>query len=311
MMSYMRMEEQIASHLTFLKEQNFIVDELHIDKGFIRCHAIDQTTNRGELCYQTRKNQLKNGLVGLYTWLRGINGEVKIHKTYGLSFQNSTTDLTIKEASISANQQKAIEKAEAFWRMSDQAGEAEYLLRKGVGYYGIRFRQTDYGKVAVVPMRDIAGKFLSYQLINADGSKRFAKDVEIKSLFHMLHTPINGCPIGIAESYVTAATCFEMTGMAMVTAFSADNLKKVGIALRKKFPNSPIIIFADNDRHLKENKGKLAAYAVKEELERCQVVIPECNGYPEVRNFTDWNDLVREKGVKEGREIMQRILNWN
>ena len=112
-------------------------------------------------------------------------------------------------------------------------------------------------------------------------------------------------------SDVTAATCFELTGMAMVISFSADNLKIIGIALRKKFPNSPIIVFGDNDRHLKENKGKLAAYAVKKELERCQIAIPEFNGYPAVRHFTDWNDLVREKGVKEGREIMQRILNWN
>jgi hypothetical protein len=306
----MTMEEQIASHLTFLKEQNFYVNELHIDKGFIRCHAIGQTTDRGELCYQTKKTQLKNGLVGLGTWLRGIGGQVKIHKTYGPSFRNPTNPI-VEDVFPLINQQIAVEKAEAFWRMSDQIGEAEYLLRKGVGYYGIRFRQTDYGKIAVVPLRDIAGKFFSYQLINADGSKRFAKDVETKCLLHMLHIPIDGFSIGIAESYVTAATCFELTGMPMATAFSADNLKAVALALRKKFPNSPIIILGDNDRHLAENKGRLAAYAVKNELERCQIAIPEFNDYPAIRDFTDWNDLVREKGIKEGRAMMQRILKMN
>lgn len=310
-MSYMTMEEQIASHLAFLKEHNFAVKDLQIDGGFIRCNMIGETTGRGEVCYKTKMTQLNKGLIGLSTWLRGKGGQVKIHKTYGLPYPNFCIPSSNAQNIITPSDKlEAVEKAEVFWEMSDQIGEAEYLLRKGVGYYGIRFRCTDYGKVAVIPMRDIAGKFWSYQLINPDGSKRFAKNVEIKGLLHMLHAPINGFPIGLAESYVTAASCFELTGLAMVTAFSADNLKPVGIALKNKFPNSPVIVFGDNDRHLQENKGKLAAYLTKEELGNiCRVVIPEFEGYPVSREFSDWNDFVREKGVKETREIIQKVLN--
>lgn len=300
-MSYMKMEEQIASHITFLRQNNFIVDELCVDGGFVRCSTVGSVTDRGELCYQTKKNQLNNGLVGLVTWARGEGGGTKTHKTYGQDYTTIEQPCLYKIEMKTKSEE--IERVEAFWQLSAELGDAEYLLRKGVGYYGIRFRDAEYGKVAIVPMRDIAGKLWSYQIINPEGAKRYAKDIETKFLLHTLQQPIDGFPIGLAESYVTAASCFELTGMAMVTAFSADNLKAVGMALRAKFRNSPIIVFGDNDRHLQENKGKLAAEAVKNELgSTCHIVIPEFNDYPEQKEFSDWNDLVREIGVQEARK---------
>lgn len=306
-MSYMTMEEQIISHLTFLKKEQIAVDDLLIDQGFVRCHFIGESIGRGELCYQTKKTLFRNGLIGLATWLRIKGGEIRTHKTYGLPNTASLTSTNL-ERIIKSNE--ASEKAKLFWDMSDQTGEAEYLLKKGVGYYGIRFRQTEYGKVAVIPLGDVSGNFYSYQLINADGSKRFAKDVGISGLMHMLHRPINGFPIGIAESYITAASCFEITGIAMVTSFSCENLKLVGRELRKRFPQSSLIIFGDDDRHLKENKGKQGAYATKIEVgNRCQVVIPNFEGYQITREFSDWNDYVRENGIKATREEIQKALN--
>jgi phage/plasmid primase-like uncharacterized protein len=304
----MTMEEQIVSHLEFLRQHNFAINELSVGTGFVRCSTVENTIGRGEVCYQTKKNQLRNGLVGLVTWARKDGGEEKIHKTYGQDFL--VPGPLEPNKTESRGRSEDIEKAEEFWQMSDELGEAEYLLRKGVGYYGIRFRCTEFGKVAIIPMRDIKGQLWSYQIINADGSKRYAKDIETKSLLHMLHRPIDGFPIGVAESYVTAATCFELTGLAMVTAFCANNLKAASMALRTKFPNSLIIIFGDNDRHLQENKGKMAAVAVKNELgTACQIAIPEFEGYPHEKEFSDWNDLVREKGVRKTREIMTPWIN--
>jgi phage/plasmid primase-like uncharacterized protein len=308
-MSYMTMEEQIASHYAFLKEQNFAIETLNIDVGFVRCHTNDQVAGRGELCYQTQKNQLRNGMVGLATWCRGEGGQIKTHKTYG----PASPKFSVSEAkNASTERQEEVRKAEMFWQMSDEVGEAEYLLKKGVGFYGIRFRCTDYGKIAVIPLRDINGKFSSYQIINPDGSKRFAKDVSIIGLFHMLQRPINGLTIGLAESYVTAASCFEVTGMAMVTAFSSDNLKSVGLELRKLFPQSPLIVFGDDDRHLQENKGRCAAFTTQRELGAgCKVVIPNFEGNPVSREFSDWNDYIRENGVKATREAIQNALKTN
>ncbi len=309
-MSYMTMEEQMASHIAFLKEQNFAVEQLQIDSGFVRCCTIDRKTLRGELCYQTQKSLLRNGMVGLATWCRSAGGRTSTHRTYGLPFPIPNGEEAIEDSVAIINMQEEVRKAEVFWQMSNQVGEAEYLQRKGVGYYGVRFRETNYGKIAVVPMKNIDGKFQSYQLINPDGTKRFSRNIEIKGSLHMLHTPIEKLPIGLAESYVTAATCFELTGMAMVTSFSLDNLKQVGLVLRRKFPNNPIIIFGDDDRHLEENKGKRAAYALKEELGiGCSVAIPDFDGYPNGREFSDWNDFVRENGVRGAREAIHKALN--
>ncbi|HET6245238.1 MAG TPA: toprim domain-containing protein [Bacteroidia bacterium] len=302
----MTIEEQIVSHVMFLKKEQIAMDDLLIDQGFIRCHIVGESIGRGELCYQTKKTLLRNGLIGLATWLRTKGGEIKTHKTYGLPNTTSLPGIDLEKI----KNREASEKAKIFWNMSDQIGEAEYLLKKGVGYYGIRFRQTEHGKVAVIPMGDVNGKLYSYQLINADGSKRFAKDVGILGLMHMLHRPINGFAIGLAESYVTAASCFEVTGITMVTSFSSENLKLVGKELRNTFPQSPLIIFGDNDRHLKENKGKQAAYAAQVELGNCcQIVTPDFEGYQLSREFSDWNDYVRENGIKTTREAIQKTLN--
>lgn len=304
-MSYMTMEGQIASHLAFLKNEQIAITELQLDKGFIRCDILG-TSGRGELCYQTKKTLLRNGLIGLSTWLRTKGGEIKTHKTYGLS---SSWKSENQEAVPLIDKQEAIKKAKFFWDMSNHIGSSEYLLKKGVGYYGIRFRQTDYGKVAVIPMRDIGGEICSYQLINADGSKRFAKDASTTELLHMLHQPINGFPIGLAESYVTAASCFETMGIAMVTSFSSGNLKLACLKLRRQFPDSPLIIFGDDDRHLTENKGKCTALKAYEEVgAACKVVVPDFTGYPRTREFSDWNDYLREKGVMATREAIKKAL---
>ncbi len=306
-MSYMTMEGQIASHLAFLKNEQLAVKKILIDEGFIRCNILGSSQERGELCYQTKKTLLRNGLVGIATWLRTKGGEIKTHKTYGLpNTQKSQDDNSMD---IAAFNSKAVEKARLFWQMSQQIGEAEYLLKKGVGYYGIRFRQTNYGKIAVIPMGDVTGNLSGYQLINADGSKRFAKDVSTTGLMHMLQQPINGWSIGLAESYITAASCFEVTGMAMVTSFSSENLKPVGIELRKRFPQSTILIFGDNDRHLQENKGRDAAIAARDAINiACEVVMPDFNGYPISRELSDWNDYIRENGVRATRKVIQNTL---
>ena len=107
-----------------------------------------------------------------------------------------------------------------------------------------------YGDVAVVPMKDASGHLWNYQLLNPDGSKRQPKDARTKDLFHMIGKSTDGQPIGVAESYVTSASCYELTGVPTACAFSCENLKHIVMILKQKYPKSRVIIFADNDRHL-------------------------------------------------------------
>ncbi len=308
-MSYMTMEEQIRSHLNFLVFSGLDVPELKINSGFIRCRSLGQDDGRGELSYKTTQSVLNNGMIGLATWCRCQGGVVKTHKTYG-SPENAGNSGISQEWQIEGQGDlESARKSESFWEYSDRTGESDYLRRKGVGYYGIRFRNNAYGHVAVIPLRDAEGKLWSYQLLNADGTKRVPKNVRIGGLFHVLQPFVNGQPIGLAESYVVAATCYETIGMPAVTAISSSNLERVAMILRSKYPNSRIIILADNDRHLEQNKGVQAARTARDRLgTNCTVAIPEFDGQPATSDYSDWNDLVRDKGHQAVRNTLTRII---
>lgn len=308
-MSYMSMKEQIRSHLDFLVSNGLEASELKINSGFIRCRSIGEDDGRGELSYKTTKSILNNGMIGLATWCRCKGGVIKTHRTYGLPESEDARgiqqDAQIDEQGDAASARNS----ELFWEYSDRTGESDYLRRKGVGYYGIRFRNNTYGRVAVIPLRDANGRLWSYQLLNTDGTKRVPKNIKVSGLFHVLQPFINGQPIGLAESYVVAATCYETMGLPAVTAISSSNLERVAMILRDKYPNSRIIILADNDRHLEQNKGVLAACAAREKLgTNCTVAIPDFEGGPATSDYSDWNDLVREKGHQVVRNMLTGII---
>jgi hypothetical protein len=308
-MSYMTMKEQIRSHLNFLLSSGLNVRELKINSGFIRCRLVGQDDDRGELSYKTTQSLLNNGMIGLATWCRCQGGIVKTHKTYGSPENAGISGISLGGQIEEQADLESVRKSELFWEYSDQSGESDYLRRKGVGYYGIRFRNNAYGRVAVIPLRDADGRLWSYQLLNADGTKRVPKNVRVSGLFHILQAFVNGQPIGLAESYVVAATCYETMGLPAVTAISSNNLERVAMILRSKYPNSRIIILADNDRHLEQNKGVQAAWAARDRLgTNCIVAIPDFEGFPTTSDYSDWNDLVREKGHQEVRNMLTGVI---
>lgn len=315
-MGYMTFGQQVAQHLQFLQNAGLQVTNLMIDSPeFIRSRDFDEL-GRGERAYKTVSRLLNNGMTGLMTWCRYKNGQVNTYKTYGYA-----ADLNGKKASNGIHNKSQpmteevcheidLEKIRKFWELSSQQGASDYLLRKGVKAYRIRFRDNQYGKVAVIPLRDIQGRLCSYQILNANGSKVFAKRVRLAGLFHQLTELTDGLPIGVAEGYVTAATCLELVGMPMVTAFTSDNLGLVVDVLQQHYPNSPLVMYADNDRHLVENKGiKWALDALK----RCKkggiVLSPYFDSYPATYDYSDWNDLVREIGSTRALEQIQAGLH--
>jgi phage/plasmid primase-like uncharacterized protein len=308
-MSYMTMEQQIKSHLNFLIDNGLNVTELKINADFIRCRPHGQVDGRGELSYKTTQSLLNNGLVGLATWCRCQGGIIKTHKTYGLPAIIDVNKIVSLRAQDTPGDTESAKKSELFWEYSDHVGDSTYLRRKGVGYYGIRFRNNAYGHVAVVPLRDSDNKLWSYQLLNSDGTKRVPKNIKVSGLFHILQPFINGQPIALAESYVVAATCYETIGLSAVSAISSSNLERVAMILRSKYPNSRIVVLADNDRHLEMNKGVQAAHLVRDRLKsNCTVAIPDFNGFPTTSDHSDWNDLVREKGHLAVKDMLTAII---
>ena len=62
--------------------------------------------------------------------------------------------------------------------------------------------------------------------------------------------------IVIAEGYATADTLSQALGYATISAFDSGNLLKVAQDIRYKYPDKPIVIAGDDDRHLEITNGK-------------------------------------------------------
>lgn len=307
--------EQIHDHITFLQSQGLAIEAIEIG-AIVRCKAIGQLEGRGELAYSTNINEMSNGCIGLVTWCRNSSGAQVTYRSYGIGpTDEDIPPVPIKDpTAIKEEHEAAAKKAYGFWNYSATFGTSDYLEAKGVGLYGIRFRSSkEHGNVAVVPMRDIHGKIWSYQLLNPDGTKIVPKASRTKGLFHELQRISDGDLIGLAEGYSTSATCHELTGIPMVCAFFCENLVEVASNLAKKYPKSQIIVFADNDIHLEEramlNKGVLSALEAVKQVELCiGIATPEIIDSSPSKEVSDWNDLVRIKGVEFARDQITRKL---
>jgi len=309
--------EQIQDHLKFLESQGLAVETLEIG-AIVRCREIGQLDGRGELAYSTNINEMSNGCIGLVTWCRNSSGAQVTYRTYGMGPTDEeiipVAVSTIDPIAIQKEHESAAKKSYGFWNYSATSGSSDYLIRKGVGSYGIRFRVSkEFGNVAVVPMRDIHGKIWSYQLLNPDGTKIVPKGSRVKGVFHALKCISDGDLIGLSEGYSTSATCYELTGIPMVCAFFCENLVEVASNLAKKYPKSQIIVFADNDRHLEEqgmlNIGVLSALEAVKQVDLCVgIATPEIVDCGPSKEVSDWNDLVHTKGVAFARDQITQKL---
>jgi len=132
-----------------------------------------------------------------------------------------------------------------------------YLQAKGIEAHAGVFTDRE-GQKTYIPAFDVDGKQWTMQYIQEDGTKRFAKDSKKEGCFH----PVGGMDalaaapaLVISEGYATAAQVAGAVGHATVAAFDSGNLEAVAKALHAKYPDKPIIIAGDDDRHLVMTHG--------------------------------------------------------
>ena len=126
----------------------------------------------------------------------------------------------------------------------------------------------------------------------------------------------------IAEGYATAASLFEVLGQATVAAFDAGKLLHVAQALHEKFPDKPILIAGDDDRHLEAtqgiNPGRLKAEAAAKAVGGTAIfpIFAPGESTSNPKSFTDFNDLATKSelgkaGIKRqvGTAINQLLNN--
>ncbi len=136
------------------------------------------------------------------------------------------------------------------------------------------------GRETFIPAFDADGKQWTMQYIKEDGVKRFAKDSRKAGCFHVvggLEALTKAPALVIGEGYATAATLAQTLGYATVAAFDSGNLLPVATALHQKFPDKPMVIAGDDDRHLEMTHGINPGRSKAEEAARAvggKVLLP-------------------------------------
>jgi len=136
--------------------------------------------------------------------------------------------------------------------------QTPYMQNKGIQPHPGVLTDAE-GKKTYIPAHDEKGKQWTMQYIQEDGTKRFAKDSRKEGCFHIVGGDMKSLEAAPAlvlqEGYATAATNAEALGFATVAAFDSGNLPNVAKALHDKFPDKPVVVLGDDDRHQELTQG--------------------------------------------------------
>ncbi len=188
------------------------------------------------------------------------------------------------------------------WERVMPAYQHPYLTNKGIKPHIARC----WDDSLVIPLVDFNMALTSLQFISQTGSKTFRKGGKVTGSF---------CPIGnsefnnshtwiVCEGFATGASLYEATGLPVLVAFNANNLKPVATSLRLRAPAAQIIIAADNDRFTSiGNVGVQKAESAARDA-RAFVVIPQFD----TDEGTDFNDLAQQNGLQAITQIFMEVV---
>jgi len=164
----------------------------------------------------------------------------------------------------------------------------------------------------VIPMINDRKKLVNCQIISPCLKyKLFLLNGQTKGAFHVIGNIKDGQLILVAEGYATGATVHELTDMAVVVAFTADNLLIVVESIIYDYPHSKVVIMGDNDWHLEDptkykkplNKGKYKAAQAASKT-GARLMFPDW-----ARGVTDFNDqyVIHGKGININK-LMEMVI---
>ncbi|MFA9394687.1 MAG: zincin-like metallopeptidase domain-containing protein [Halodesulfovibrio sp.] len=177
------------------------------------------------------------------------------------------------------------------WAPDDQP----YLKKKGVKSHGVKVDAQDN---LLVPGRDTNGRIQTLQTITPD-KKLLESGGEKAGAFHIIchyGDILPKQPLLIAEGYATGASIHEATRKPVAVAFDAGNLEPVARRLKQAYPDSRIVVLADDDHKQSNNPGVTKARAAAQAVAG-SVVIPQFTEAEKAKGLTDFNDLHQERGL--------------
>lgn len=202
-----------------------------------------------------------------------------------------------REAEFAQRQAAAAQKAQSELNASALCSpEHPYLQRKGVP--PLADVRQDRNGMLLIPVKDASSNVQTLQRIAPDGEKRFLTGGKV----HGGHFVIQGKPekpLAVCEGYATGACIHLACDCTVYVAFSANNLPAVAGIARSKFPDTPILICADNDE-AGRSKGQEAA-----QMAQARFILPAFT----TGTGTDFNDLHQGEGLQEVRRQLETPEN--
>jgi len=183
-----------------------------------------------------------------------------------------------EDIKIAERHAKIAERARHKWSLAGRDGLTPYLERKKISLSSARIWGS---KSLIIPLYNKSGEMVSWQIIEADGTKRFPFGGEKRGCYHIIGQIDPRKDIIICEGWATGVSINQATKRAVVVAFDAGNLLPVAKNIRSTYKNTPIIIAADKDESL---TGQNAANKVMQSLPNVSILMP-----PEMGQ--DFNDL--------------------
>ncbi len=191
-----------------------------------------------------------------------ITGDTKKWKARGGGSRSQEERAQLRDRVKRQAAEKELERADKQAEIADRvrrqiaslepAISTPYLTRKRVSGHGQLYSDSSQQNT-YIPLYDIAGAIRSVQYIRPDGTKRFPKDSFWNACFHA----VGGCAglsispvLVVCEGYATGDSLRQILGISVVSAFAGWNLLPVAEQLKGKYPNKPIYIAGDDDRHL-------------------------------------------------------------
>ena len=280
------------------KVQRFKVDKKDAKMSGWYC-GFQNFSNSGQKFFVVRAGNFKTQEIEQYQ-----SDGVQLDK-----FDRENIKKQIAEATKKAEDERAAvaeqvskDSATEFDKM-ETAQLSDYHVRKGLtDLHGARTFVDQYGRHAVVPMRDIDGKLWSYQKIQPDGGKFYKSGGKKQGTFHAIGDLLKSDLILICEGFATGASIFEATKVPTVCTFDSGNLPIVAGILKERFPEKSFKVCGDDDIF----KFKPDGSPLNSGREKALEAASRCLGtaiFPKFADLatrpTDFNDLANLEGLQE------------
>ena len=211
---------------------------------------------------------------------------------------------TRKRAEMERQQQvaDAAKKAVSIWNVATPANDDHpYLIRKGISANGSRL----YKGALVIPVRS-GGELCSLQFIAEDGNKRFLSGGRVTGGYYSIGTIKGAKALCIAEGFATGASIHQATGHPVAVAFNAGNLEPAAKVMRRKLPDLPMVICADDDATTEGNPGVTKANMAALVID-ARVAAP-LFGEQRPEGGTDFNDMAALVGLEAVAETVHAAM---